>query len=202
MLVRRPTKRTPNMVRLILDGLAEGKSLHALCKRSALPSEQTVYAWIREDEDFRASYELAQELADRFAAEILELADDCSEDQASIAKARLQVDARKWSAARMAPRKWGDRAQVDLGGQADQPVAGSRGPIRPVVTTTRGDLGFEDRRRFLAAQRGASAREFAREMGDRARDLREQPEHLGSEAKDRLLREVEAWRERIRRPKD
>jgi hypothetical protein len=61
--------------------------------------------------------------ADRFAAEVLELADGCAEDPAAVAKARVQVDARKWSAARMAPRKWCDRAQVDLGGQADQPVA-------------------------------------------------------------------------------
>lgn len=92
----RPTKRTPNVVRLILDGLAEGKSLHALCKRSDLPSEQAVYAWIREDEEFRTSYELARKLhADRFAAEVLELADGCSEDPAAIAKARLQMDARK-----------------------------------------------------------------------------------------------------------
>lgn len=54
------------------------------------------------------------------------------------------------------------------------------------------------RREFTAAQRGARARDLAREAGDRVRDLSGQLEDLGSEAKQRLLHELDGLRERIR----
>jgi CBS domain-containing protein len=54
------------------------------------------------------------------------------------------------------------------------------------------------RRELAVAQRGARARELARDVGERARELGEQLEDLGSEAKQRLLRELEGLRERIR----
>ena len=60
------------------------------------------------------------------------------------------------------------------------------------------DLAEGTRRELYTAQRSARAREFARDVGDRVRDLGEQLEHLGIEAKDNLLRELDALRERIR----
>ncbi|MEN8184392.1 MAG: CBS domain-containing protein [Myxococcota bacterium] len=60
------------------------------------------------------------------------------------------------------------------------------------------DLAEGARRELAMAQRGARAREIARDVGDRVRDLGEQLEHLGVEAKDGLLRELDGLRERIR----
>jgi CBS domain-containing protein len=60
------------------------------------------------------------------------------------------------------------------------------------------DLAEGIRRELTMAQRGARARELARDVGDRVRDLGEQLEHLGGEAKDSLLRELDGLRERIR----
>lgn len=53
-------------------------------------------------------------------------------------------------------------------------------------------------RELTAAQRAARARDLARDLGERARDLGGQLEHLGSEAGQSLLRELEGLRERIR----
>jgi len=60
------------------------------------------------------------------------------------------------------------------------------------------DLAEGMRREVTVAQRGARARELARDVGDRVRDLGEQLEHLGSEAKHSLLRELDGLRERVR----
>jgi hypothetical protein len=46
--------------------------------------------------------------ADRLASEILEIADDPSDDANS---RRVRVDARKWVAAKLMPRKYGDRME-------------------------------------------------------------------------------------------
>lgn len=55
------------------------------------------------------------------------------------------------------------------------------------------------RRELVAAQRGARARELAQDLGERARDLGGQLEHLGGETRERLMKELEGLRERIRK---
>src|SRR5262245_1332106 len=49
--------------------------------------------------------------------EILELSDKIEDDNpVKVQRARLQVDSRKWLAARMAPKKYGDRISHDVKG--------------------------------------------------------------------------------------
>lgn len=64
------------------------------------------------------------------------------------------------------------------------------------------DLARGMRREFVSAQREVRARELAREAGERVRELGGQLEHLGSEAKRGLLRELDALRERFRGRKE
>lgn len=66
------------------------------------------------------------------------------------------------------------------------------------VTEELHDLVEGMRRELYTAQRSERAREIARDVGDRLRDLGEQLEQAGSEAKSRLLRELDGLRERIR----
>ena len=51
------------------------------------------------------------------AKEILELSDKIEDDNpVKVQRARLQVDSRKWLAARLAPKKYGDRISHDVKG--------------------------------------------------------------------------------------
>ncbi|HEU4430029.1 MAG TPA: CBS domain-containing protein [Myxococcota bacterium] len=54
------------------------------------------------------------------------------------------------------------------------------------------------RRAISTAERGARARELAREIAQRAREVGEQLDELGAEVKSTLTRELEALQERIR----
>ena len=55
--------------------------------------------------------------ADKLAKEILELSDKIEDDDpVKVQRARLQVNSRKWLAARMAPRKYGDHISHDVKG--------------------------------------------------------------------------------------
>ena len=121
----------------ICAGLAEGKSLRAVCAEPGMPSESTVRAWALDDvEGFAAQYARAREIGyERLADELLEIADtpkpgiktktnEKGEVETSegdmIEHRRLQVDARKWMLAKMLPKKYGDR-QV-IAGDPDAPL--------------------------------------------------------------------------------
>jgi hypothetical protein len=58
-----------------------------------------------------------EEQADKLAKEILELSDKIEDDnQVKVQLARLQVDSRKWLAARLAPKKYGDHIEHNVKG--------------------------------------------------------------------------------------
>lgn len=50
--------------------------------------------------------------AEAVAGEIIEIARNVAVEANAIAKARLEIDAIKWTAARMLPKKYGDKIEV------------------------------------------------------------------------------------------
>jgi len=87
-----------------------------------MPSRETVRAWLKDNDDFLGQYTRArEEQADFYADEMIEIADTTDDPN----KARLQIDARKWKAARMAPRKWGDKTQTELSGPNGGKIEGN-----------------------------------------------------------------------------
>lgn len=109
----RPVKYTPEVsepikARICIE-LAEGKSLRTICKAEDMPNADTVRLWLIEDATFAAHYTRArEEQADFYADEIIEISD--TEEDAN--KARVRIDARKWVAGKLRPKKYGDR--IDL----------------------------------------------------------------------------------------
>lgn len=108
----------------------------SICKDEKLPSRATVMRWLHDDDHkgFRDSYVRAREAqADFYAEQIIEIADEeCATikhgdgeektdvevvfDSAAVARNRLRVDARKWYASKVAPKKYGEKLAL---GQAD-----------------------------------------------------------------------------------
>ncbi|EPT2859784.1 ubiquitin carboxyl-hydrolase [Proteus mirabilis] len=101
----------------ICSKLAEGESLRSVCRRPGMPSKATVFRWLSENAEFRDQYAKATEQrADALFEEILEIADDVLPDSAEVAKAKLRIDTRKWSLARMSPKKYGDKVTQEITG--------------------------------------------------------------------------------------
>ena len=105
----------------IIDGIRNGGSLSLVLERNAgMPSGNLVRDRIAKDLDFQARYEKAlQDRADRLAEEILEISDseppaglEAAAMSAWVADKRLRVDARKWVAAKLQPKRYGDRIDV------------------------------------------------------------------------------------------
>ena len=138
----RPTRYTPKVAVDICTRLAEGESLRAICMDNAIPARSTVLGWLfdGEHEDFMDQYARAREAqAEARADEIVDIADDVTGDFTTdkdgkaivdhehIQRSRLRVDARKWIASKLLPKRYGDRLQhTGEGG----------GPIRTEVDLT------------------------------------------------------------------
>ena len=114
----RPRRYSPALARRICDAVSAGTPLAAACEAADMPDRETVARWLNAHADFRAAYARALEFAaDRYADEILTIADGASgeapgaskSDAGSVARAKLRIDTRKWLMSRLAPGKYGDR---------------------------------------------------------------------------------------------
>ena len=122
----RPTDYTKDMADKICEKISCGLSLRAICAEAGMPARGTVYRWLIENADFQDQYTRARDKqADYFAEEIIEIADSVEAESASVAKAKLQIDARKWAASKIAPKKYGDKQELD--------VKSSDGSMTPAV---------------------------------------------------------------------
>jgi len=115
----RPSGFTPELGVAICEWIAEGESLRKICEDEALPSRSTVVKWLGEYSEFSVQYARAREAqADYFADEMIEIADLTKDPQ----KARLQIDARKWKASKMSPKKYGDKVVTEHTGKDGGPI--------------------------------------------------------------------------------
>lgn len=105
----RPTDYTDELADQICALISGGQTLKAICAQDGFPSAVSVFAWLRKYPEFLNNYTRAREAqADVFADEITAIADECEAKTDEVSKARLRVDARKWVAAKLKPKKYGD----------------------------------------------------------------------------------------------
>ena len=102
-----------------------------------MPDRVTVIRWLADERnaEFRNQYAHAREaLADYHAEGTIEISDETEVEAryqgedvtldlsaTAVARNRLRIDARKWYASKLAPKKYGDR--TTLAGDADNPLA-------------------------------------------------------------------------------
>ena len=108
----RPSLYSDEMAQKICEHLIQGKPLTPdRTRKSGLPNPSTIFRWIEEREDFRERYVRAREFqAYVYADETIDIAD--TEEDA--AKARNRIEIRKWHAAKMAPKVYGDLQRVEV----------------------------------------------------------------------------------------
>ena len=109
----RPTKFSDALAKRICIQIAEGKSVRKICKSASMPSLTTLFRWLDEKPGFRDQYARAREWqAELYADEIVDISDSCADAQ----KARVRIDARKWTAVKLLPKKYGDRVHNEHSG--------------------------------------------------------------------------------------
>lgn len=129
----RPSTYSDEIAARICDEIADGKSLRTICAAEDMPVTSTVCLWLTKHKDFSEQYTRAREAqADTLFDEVLAIADDSNGDirvdkdgkeivdHENIQRSRLRVDARKWMAGKLRPKKYGER--LELAGDKENPL--------------------------------------------------------------------------------
>ena len=143
-----PTIYSQELVQSICAQIANCVPLRTIAAQEGMPSVSTMMAWLADSSkpEFLEQYARAREAqADTMAEDILVIADEeCTMvradkhgskdedgqgntevvfDATAVARNKLRVDARKWLASKMAPKKYGDKVQAELTGAGGGAIA-------------------------------------------------------------------------------
>lgn len=130
----RPTSFTQEIADAICERLADGDSLRTICDEEDFPARSTVFKWLSQNKAFSDQYARARkEQADALFDEILSIADDgrndwmerhnndgeaigWRENGEALRRSQLRVDARKWMAGKLRPKKYSDKLDLNVSG--------------------------------------------------------------------------------------
>jgi transposase len=111
---------TKKKIDKVLKLVSQGMSVKQACKKDDTCSEVTFNNWLAGDDEKGQRllrYARAREgRADSIFEEVLEISDNVKENKNAIAKARLMIDSRWKYLAKLAPSKYGDKLDVNHGG--------------------------------------------------------------------------------------
>lgn len=135
--VGRPSRYTPELAERICDLIATSdKGLERICRDNPeLPNEATIRMWTWKLPEFHTQYLRAREAQQIWMVERAQaIADDGANDTYIdeegrvkvdtdvIQRSRLRVETIKWQAGKLAPRRFGDKIDVNHGGQVANPL--------------------------------------------------------------------------------
>ena len=148
--VGRPTDYSKAKSDLICSLISDGHSLRRICSVQDMPNMVTIFRWLREHEEFSNQYRVAKkESADAMQEDMLHIADedpqllsagDGKDGEGAIVKIdgaferwRLtRIQTRQWIAARLEPKKYGDKISQELSG----PDGKALPMVAPVINLT------------------------------------------------------------------
>lgn len=149
---------TDALARKICLRIMEGESLTKICDNPRMPNKATVIKWLAEPkfDKFREMYYYARRVyAELLMDEIIDIADDATDDwiptkdkkgningwrpdTECLQRSRLRIDTRKYLAAKLIPRIYGEKLEVEHGvtGDLKELIQGAsnhdKGPPQPI----------------------------------------------------------------------
>lgn len=128
---------TDDLFYLLCERIAQGEPMVSVCADQTMPSYRQVFKYMHKDEKARELYYAAQECRmETMADEILTISYDDSQDFSIdeksgrrishndvVQRARLKTDNLKWTMAKMAPKRFGEKNQTEVTGSGGAPLA-------------------------------------------------------------------------------
>lgn len=130
----RPSAFTFDIAYEICERIACGEPLTKITKTPGMPSYATVQRWLSEESEFQEKFQeiyarARSDQADTLADEIIEIADNdkgdyriaygkdgkpfVKVDHENVHRSKLRVDARKWIASKLKPKRYGERLGIE-----------------------------------------------------------------------------------------
>lgn len=119
----RPTKYTPELADEICSAIESSeKGLQHLCNENPhWPERANIFIWLRKYPEFQFKYTQAKEsqvevnvdYIQEMANEPHHYIDDIGNERVDVSLLRVKIDALKWKAAKLKPKKYGDRIEIE-----------------------------------------------------------------------------------------
>ena len=110
--------------------ISEGQSLRSICLDEDMPSRSTVLRWLEEDPSFNAKCARARlEQADWLLDDMADIENRTLDGTYEPNVAKVVLSSKQWRAAKLAPKKYGDKTTIESTGP-------DGGPIQSVGITT------------------------------------------------------------------
>jgi hypothetical protein len=129
----RPTIYCEKLAMEICKRIMEGQTLRKLVEADDMPTQRAIWLWLSKYPEFSLQYARAkEEQSDAIVEKMLFKAEEVETatyidaegntriDAGAVQAAKLYVDAAKWYAGKLKPKRWGDR--IIHAGDAENPV--------------------------------------------------------------------------------
>lgn len=103
----RPSIFTPELAAAICARIAEGDSIRTVCQNVGMPATSTVFRWLEIADDATNDWMERKGAGQSPGYEL---------NGEHVQRSRLRVDARKWLASKLAPKKYGERLDLNHSG--------------------------------------------------------------------------------------
>ena len=140
----RPSKRTEEVERRVIDGLSKGTPLSIICQDDDMPCDDTIRTWANEDKEFSRAIARAREAGfDAIALEALAIADEVTSkdtietkfgeipNKEWIMRSKLRVDTRLKLLAKWDPKRYGERIAQEITGANGGPIQSASVTLQP-----------------------------------------------------------------------
>lgn len=102
----------------ICEQLMQGKSLRQICTSPEMPDRTTVVRWLARDDDFASKYARARDVyADVMEEDMADIEDRTLSGEIDPTAARVVLTSKQWRASKLAPKKYGDRLDLNHSGR-------------------------------------------------------------------------------------
>lgn len=110
---KRPSVHDDGALQRVCDALIEGLSIKQACKPDDMPRWQEIYLEMQRNEEVRNAIAHAREAQQEVTADdIVDMADLATPDDHNVVK--LRIWARQWRAAKLAPKKYGEKQSLEV----------------------------------------------------------------------------------------
>jgi len=112
----RPSTYTEDLAIKVCAGIANGKSLHTICKPKGMPAVSTLYKWLNHPDNSRfvEMYVRAKrDQAETGFERIMDIVDKVESGDLDPNQGRVMIDAIKWQLGKLKPSKYSDKIQID-----------------------------------------------------------------------------------------
>ena len=110
---KRPSVHDEGALQSVCDALIEGLSIKQACKPENMPRWQEIYLEMQRNEKVRNAIAHAREAQQEVTADdIVDMADLATPEDHNVVK--LRIWARQWRAAKLAPKKYGEKQSLEV----------------------------------------------------------------------------------------